>query len=161
MALDWAKIFYVAVSVGAGILSGWYGQPLIHQNEQAVTVIVTVFSILAGFLVAITTILSDPGPLARRTWRAMELYRDNVVRRLARQKWLFVLYLLTLGLILGSTLVERVWPALAVCLEHIYLGFAVTAFLVSLSLPWSLTRIQLDRYDERIKDKRKEMGILD
>jgi hypothetical protein len=161
MIHDWGKILYFAIAAAAGIASGWCGQPLIHHNEQAVTVIVTVFSILAGFLVAITTILSDPGPVVRRSWRTMELHRDNIVRRISRQKWLFVLYLITLGLILASTSIDRIWPCAVVWLERIYLGMAVAAFLISLSLPWSLTRIQLDRYDEQIADKRKHAGIRD
>ena len=37
----------------------WKGQPFVHGNEKAVDLVVNVFAILAGFLIAIMTLFSD------------------------------------------------------------------------------------------------------
>ncbi len=37
----------------------WKGQPFVHGNEKAVDLIINVFAILAGFLIAIMTLFSD------------------------------------------------------------------------------------------------------
>lgn len=161
MTVDWKRIFFLFVALGTGVLAGATGQPLIHNNEQAVNVIVTVFSILAGFLVAIMTIMGEPGSLLGRGWRSCEINRKNIFSRLVRQKWMFYLYLATLGLVFTASLTKNVLPLLTVWIERIYLGGATTAFILSLGLPSALLNIQLERHDEIIDAKRKAVGIKD
>ena len=135
MAPDWKRIsFFVFASV-SGVLGAAYGQPLIHGNDLAINVIVTVFSILAGFLVAIMTIMGDPGIFGGRSWRANELNRGRVLSQLIRQKWMFTLYLFTLGMIFASSLIGKVLPKVVVWTERVYLGTAILAFILSLRLP--------------------------
>lgn len=155
MSVDWKRLAFFFVAIVAGIAAGAKGQPLIHGNDQAVNVIVTVFSILAGFLVAIMTIMGEPGSLFGRSWRSCEINRKNVFSRLVRQKWMFYLYLATLGLIFAGSLIKNTFPCLTVWVERIYLGGATTAFILSLGLPAALLNIQLERHDEIIEAKRK------
>ncbi len=95
----------------------------------------------------------------------MELYRDGVSRRLARNRWLFVLYLLVLTLIFVASLIKSVactmphFEAALLLVERIYLGLAVLAFLLAFRLPWTLTRIQLERYDIALEQQRKNSSI--
>lgn len=159
MPLDWKRLIFFSVAIVAGIATGTKGQPLIHGNEQAVNVIVTVFSILAGFLIAIMTIMGEPGSLIGRGWRSCETNRKNVFSRLIRQKWMFYLYLATLGLIFTASLIKDVFPLLTVWIERVYLGGATAAFILSLGLPAALLNIQLERHDELIDAKRKAAGI--
>ncbi len=161
MAIDRKRLLFFGFATISGIAGAVYGQPLIHGNDQAINVIVTVFSILAGFLVAIMTIMGDPGVFSGRSWRAHELNRKNVFNRLVRQKWMFFLYLITLGLILVSSLIEVVSPNLVTWIERFYLGLAVSAFILSFGLPSALMEIQLLRHDEIINSKRKSAGIKD
>lgn len=161
MSVDWKRLCFFAVAILAGGAAGTKGQPLIHGNDQAVNIIVTVFSILAGFLVAIMTIIGEPGSLAGRGWRSCEINRKTVFARLVRQKWMFYLYLATLGLIFSASLTKNVCPLLTVWIERLYLGGATTAFILSLGLPSSLLNIQLERHDEIIDAKRKAVGIKD
>jgi hypothetical protein len=56
------------------------------------------FSILSGFLVAIIAIAGDPMLFTPGTWRIAEAERDKVIARLVKKKYLFVLYITTLGL---------------------------------------------------------------
>jgi hypothetical protein len=152
------RILFLA-SLAVGAVVGWIGQPWIHDNERAINVIVTVFSILAGFLIAIMTIVGDPSAFGRRNWRSHEIQRSAVFQRLVRQKWLFVLYLVILGVIFAESLVSKAFPeatGLIVWMERVYLALAVTAFLLSLRLPDMLMKIQMERHDEAIEHKRSK-----
>lgn len=159
MEVDVKRSAFILFAVALGITGGVFGQPFIHGNERAINVIVTVFSILAGFLVAIMTIMSDPTGYVSRSWRYAEVARPNIYRKLLRQKYMFVLYLLVLSLIMFESLVEKQLPRLATVLEQVYFGAAVTAFILSLGLPSALMKIQMDRHDEMIDIKRKSSGI--
>lgn len=161
MSTDWNRIAFFVIAIVAGVLATIFGQPLIHGNDMAINIIVTVFSILAGFLVAIMTIMGEPGIYAGRTWRGHEINRINIFNRLVRQKWMFYLYLVTLGLIFIASLIGKAIPELAVWIEKIYMGTATAAFILSLRLPVTLMDIQLARHEEIIQSKRKACGIKD
>ena len=150
---DLALISYFVLACGLGASVGFVGQPLIHGNEDAIAIIVNVFAILAGFLVTIMMLLSDPALYRGATWRSAELRKSNFYRRLQRHSFLFVLYLLVLALVFVASLLEEVIAGspLLICLERIYLGAATTAFLLSLGLPVHLMNTQMDRYDEMVK----------
>lgn len=153
------RVLYFVAALAASVAAGFWGQPLIHGNQDAVNVITTVFSILSGFLVAIITIVGDPTAAASRDrWRFTEMQRDNVRRRLIRNKWLFVLYLATVGIVFIATLAKNS-PELSVWLERAYLAFASLAFLLSFRLPWALVHLQMRRYDEIIEEQRRACGI--
>lgn len=135
---------------------GWYGQPFVHGNEEARSVIVNVFSILAGFLITVMTLLGEPGLFRGRTWRSDAVRRKNVHRRLLRHKILFLAYLVTLGLIFVTTILADQKPEgrCVLWLERIYLFTAVFAFLCSLILPSRLMSLQLAQFDEMVEARR-------
>lgn len=157
--IAWERITLFVFAILSGIAAAYYGQSYIHQNDKAINIIVTVFSILAGFLVALMTIMGDPGGYTSRSWRFFEIKKSIVFSKLARQKWLFNAYLITLGAIFFSSLIEKKLPTIALYCEYFYLGLAVTAFILSLSLPTALMNIQIARHDELIEAKRKAAGI--
>jgi len=159
MAIDWKRTTLIGIAAISGIVAGLYGQPLIHGNERAINIIVTVFSILAGFLIAIMTIMSDPSGFVSRNWRYAELARPMVYHKLLRQKYLFILYLAILSLIMVQSLIEKLYPELSKILEQVYFGSAVAAFILSMGLPAALMKIQMDRHDEMIEARRKSAGI--
>lgn len=154
--IDWKRLgpFFAAVAV-SGVV-GWFGQPFVHENEEARGVIVNVFSILAGFLITVMTLLGEPGLYRGRTWRSEAVKRSNVYQRLVRHKWLFVTYLLVLGLVFVTTIVAKKYPCdiAVVRLERIYLGLATLAFILSLMLPSRLMNLQLARFDELVDSRR-------
>ena len=161
MVIDRKRILLFVFAAACGIGAAIYGQPFIHNNDRAINVIVTAFSILAGFLVALMTLVGDPSVFGGRSWRHAENARKVVFNKLARQKWMFVLYLATLLLILASSLLEKALPNVTIWLERVYLCTAVMAFILSFALPSALMKIQLARHDEMIKAKRKSVGIED
>lgn len=157
MKIDWHRIGLFSAFFILSLVAGWYGQPFIHGNKEAVGIIVNVFSILAGFLVTIMTLLGEPSLFRGRTWRSDAVRRSNVYRRLVRHKWLFIVYLLVLGLIFISSLVTDKYPdhSAVIWIERVYLSLAALAFLMSLVLPSRLMNLQLARFDEMVDARRK------
>jgi hypothetical protein len=161
MKIDFAKIRFGILAFILAVIISYYGQPLIHNNSQAISLITTVFSVLAGFLVAIIAITGDPALLPPGSWRAAEMERENILKRLTRHKWLFILYLVTLCFIFVSLLLQREFPQINIWFERVYLFFGVLAFTLSLRLPSVLTKIHQERIDcviehRRAQDKIKE-----
>ena len=150
-----SRFTYFIISGAISIYAAIFHGDLISGNEMALHTIVTVFSILAGFLVAVMTIIAEPMGNIGRTWRFYELKRDAVRRRLMRQKFLFVFYIITLILIFFYSLVRGKNASLDGYVESGIVGLSVFCFVMSLSLPWVLMSTQLDRFDEIIDEKRK------
>lgn len=158
-SIDFAKIRFGIFAVILASLASYLGQPLVHGNEQAVNVVVTVFSVLAGFLVAIIAIVGDPVLLPPGSWRAAELERGKLDRRLVRHKWLFTLYLLTLGLVFFALLLKDKDSSIVLWIERGFLFFGVFAFVLSLALPGSLMKVQRERIDAVIEHRRDQDNV--
>jgi len=155
--VDWRRIGLFTAIAAISVAIGWYGQPFVHGNTEARGIIVNVFSILAGFLITVMTLLGEPGLYRGRTWRSDAVKRSNVYQRLVRHKWLFVSYLLVLALVFVATIIAKRDPdsRAEACLESLYLGFATFAFIYSLMLPSRLLNLQLARFDELVDSRRK------
>lgn len=133
-----------------------YGGPLIEHNHDAQGILVTVFSILAGFIIALLGIVGDPDALARRNWRAAWLSAEDARRRIDRYTLLFLLYLAVIALIFVSTILERSCPVLASWIDRSYLTLGTVAFLSSFMLPISLRRAQLKLLEEEVERREEE-----
>lgn len=153
-SISLAKVRLAVLSATLSALIAYFAQPMVHANDEAVNVIVTVFSVLAGFLVAIIAIVGDPALLPPGSWRAAELERDKLDDRIVRHKWLFIAYLVTLGLIFSALVVSKNMPAATVWLERFFLFFGTFSFILSLQLPNVLMRVQRERIDAVIEHRR-------
>jgi len=136
-------------------------QPFIHGNTDAINIIVTIFSILAGFLVAIIAIIGDPSSLPSGGWKRARLGSEILRARLTRHKLLFLLYLITLFLIFISVLVRNKIYFLDLWIERVYLFLSVSAFIFSFKLPSSLMKLHMERIEQEIKSRREAEGIID
>ncbi len=105
--IDKEKVKLAVCLVLWGGVGAYFCQPLIHGNQDAINVIVTVFSILAGFLVAVITLVGDPKSIPSGGWQIARLGSDLTYNRLSRHKWLFKSYLITLFLIFISIVIQR------------------------------------------------------
>lgn len=156
MNIDWRRVMFF---LGAAIISawcGWYGQPLVHDNNDARSMITDVFSILAGFLMTVLTLLIEPKPTAK-IWREAASKKTTFVNRIIRYKWLFMLYLSVLGMVFAANLLTKnpSYAGALLWIERIYLSLATLAFIISLTLPNQLMQLQVGRYNEMIDEKKK------
>jgi len=157
--LDKNIIAWFVATAALGVLVAWLAQPLVADNKDAVNIIVTTFSILAGFLVTIMTVVATPSNFSDRSWRYYSGRRDVIKTKLIRHKFLFMAYLVTLALIFAASLVPESWPKIIEWIQRIYLFLGTVAFANSLRLPGALMGIQLEHHDDLIKHHRKKAGI--
>ena len=159
MNINKVRTAYIVLSVVLGVVVAISGHSYIHNNNQAISIIVNIFSILSGFLIVIITMVGDTSYLANvENWRTLELNRDRLITRLYRHKLLFLLYLTTLALIFIAFLVKDKYPDLYSILERIFFGFAVTSFVLSFSLPFSLIKTQIKKHDLLIECYKNQKG---
>src|SRR5579883_348104 len=147
-----------------GALAAYYGQPFMAGNPDAILVIITVMTVFAGFLVAIIAIVGDPSLIPEGSWRTAENRRENIVSRLIAYLWLFVWYLITIGLLFVGVLLnkaESVPHQWREWIERAYLFFGVSSFLFTFGLPRALWKIQMARIEAEIQRRRKAVGIKD
>lgn len=135
-----------------------------HGNSDAVLVIITVMTVFAGFLVAIIAIIGDPALIPEGSWRVAENRRDNIEKRLIAQLWLFVWYLLTIGLLFVGVLLDKsktVPEDARLWIERSYLFFGTSSFLFTFGLPKALWKYQMARIEAEISRRRKDVGLKD
>lgn len=153
MSMSRLALFFTAVVLG--IIGSAFGKPLIHNNDAAVNVITTVFSILAGFLIAIFAILGDPGMILPGSWRIVYLQKKEIKRKMQRYQFLFYVYLATLGLILVSALIKDQYEYANSIVEYIYLAMAIIGFIISLGLPTAIMSLHTDRMEAELEARRQ------
>jgi hypothetical protein len=153
--VDILKVKYaVAIVLYSGIGS-YFGQSLIHNNDNAINIIVTIFSILAGFLIAVITIIGDPSSLPSGGWQRAMLGSEILYNRLTRHKILFLMYLITLLLVFISVLLKENFQFIQPWIERGYLFFAIAAFILSFQLPFSLVNLHKERIEQEIESRRE------
>lgn len=96
-SVDWKRTISLSACIIFSIFIGLEFHPLIDNNANAVNVIVTIFSILAGFLIAAITFIVEPVINKSSSWEELQLLKPVVKRKMLRHKLLFILYLMTLG----------------------------------------------------------------
>lgn len=153
--VDIHKVKYAFVIALYSSVGSYFGQPLIHGNDNAINIIVTVFSILAGFLVAIITIIGDPSSLPSGGWQRARLGSEALYNRLTRHKLLFLMYLTTLLLIFVASLTKGKFIFLDIWIERVYLFFSIAAFSLSFQLPSSLMNLHKERIEHEIESRRE------
>ncbi|MBG6158234.1 putative membrane protein [Labrenzia sp. EL_159] len=155
-------LFIFLCAIGAAI-GAYFGQPLVGGNSEAITIIITVLSVFAGFLVAIVTILGDPAMIPGGTWRKAEVRRDGVEASLIRHSWLFVVYLLAIGFLFSGVLLSTapVSDCVKLWFERFYLFLGIFAFFLTFALPSMLYKVQMGRLDAEIERRRQKAGIKD
>lgn len=148
--IAWKRLIGLACLLLLSILSGYYLQPRISGNKDAINTIVTIFSILAGFLIAVITFIGDPG---LRGWKDLQLDKRAAQAKLSRHRMLFHLYLFTLALALAMFLVPDTFEKLQLWLERFFVGSATFVFFASFTLPRSLSALQMERYESALSEQ--------
>lgn len=155
MKIETSKVVFALLAILIAAAVGYLCQPLIHDHDKVVGIVIDVFAILAGFLITIMTLLGEPG-VGLRSWRSDATKMNNIRRRLIRHAAIFYLYMATL---LAAVIYSMLDPAtcnlvLKTWLERSYLFLASLSFLLSLVLPMSLAGLQLAKQEELIGKRR-------
>lgn len=152
--IDWLRVVPLAFSALISVACGYYLQPLISGNEQAINTIVTIFSILAGFLIAVITFIAEPTIRAATSWKDLQLNKRNVRNRIFRHRLLFYLYLITLGLAFCMFLLPDEFVRATLWMERGFIGLSAFVFISSFKLPGSLMELQMARYEAELEEKK-------
>ena len=146
-----------------GTVGAYYAQPYAGHNSDVVLIIVTVFTVFAGFLIAIVTIIGDPIMIHEGSWRTAEMGHNTMKTRLFSHILLFVLYLITIGILFVGVILNKAFdksPSIARdIIEWIYLFLGITSFLLTFALPLSLWNMQKARYEAEVEKRRRDAGI--
>ncbi len=158
------RAIFIIGCFAIGAAAAFYCQPYVKDNSDAVLIVTTVFTVFAGFLVAIITILGDPSLVPSGSWRLVESRRESIEHRIIWHIYLFGLYLVTIGLIFVSSIIKKAPNEIVsmdwkVWIDRAYLFFGVGSFLLSFALPFALHKLQMDRLDREIERRRREAGI--
>lgn len=158
------RAVFIILCFAIGAAAAHFAEPYVYENQDAINIFVTVYSIFAGFLVAVIAVLGDPALLPYGSWQTAESHRDKIEKRLIRHTWLFGLYLITIGVIFASSLLAKapekvIDPEIKHWMARIYLALGIAAFLLSLALPKMLMDVQRARVDSEIERRREEAGI--
>lgn len=154
---DWWRLAKLFMALGVSGYVGHRFQPMVANNPDAVNTVVTIFSILAGFLIAVITFIAEPTLQQAKTWDEIQQMKETVRRKLFRQTLLFFLYLLTLGVALAMYLTPTAMVEVLRWLQTVFLGLATFVFLASFTLPGSLMKIQMERYEAALEDSRPKV----
>tara|TARA_R110002012_G_scaffold321120_1_gene547470 strand:- start:2311 stop:2766 length:456 start_codon:yes stop_codon:yes gene_type:complete len=133
---------------------GYILQPKISNNKEAINIIVTIFSILAGFLIAVITFITEPAMKGANDWKELQLKKRNIRNQMTRHKLLFYCYLMTLGLALSIFIIPAEFIQVMIWVERVFLSLSTFVFIASFKLPGSLMDLQMARYEAELKDKR-------
>lgn len=156
--IDAQKVCTFFVIVVLSCVISYFTQPYIHGNEKAIDLIINVFSILAGFLVAIMTLFSDFTIDNETNWREISHQEKNIRVRATKNKSLFYCYLLVLIFVFLSILLEKSkveWhKVIVMCAEYIYITFSCIALGYSLFLPSKIYHLQKEKIDLALKERK-------
>ncbi|MDQ0503690.1 hypothetical protein [Xanthobacter agilis] len=144
--IEWGRVAKIIVALVISCAVGYFFQPMVSKNKDAVNTVVTIFSILAGFLIALITLISEPTLRQAKDWRELQMMKNTIERKLLRQKILFFMYLLTLGVALSTFLIPDNFECARMWVESVFLALATFVFIASFGLPGSLMKIQMERY---------------
>lgn len=144
--------------------ASYYGEQYVKGSSDAILILVTVITVFAGFLVAIITVLGDPSLIPPGSWRIVENRRESIEAELIRHTWLFIFYLVSIGVLFVGAVAKgapTVPDVIKIWLTRAYLFFGIASFLFTFGLASSLLRYQMARYDAELHRRRQEVGIKD
>lgn len=154
--IDTVKALIACGVILGSAASAWLFQPRYHANADALASLVSIFSVLAGFLAAIIALVANDRALKGRTWREDTYYLEQVRRELSKHQFLFYLYLATLAMAFVCQLGSSTdWPFQA-WIERLLLFLATLAMMMSFSLPVRLTKRQMEDLEKVISERRQK-----
>lgn len=148
------RLIFLGVSLVISIVAGYYLGDVLRLSDKPSEYIGVTFSILAATLFAVISIIGDPSMLLPGNWRVGWESAKGIQSDLHRFNLLFLWYILTLGLLVASEIIEFKGYSCLYFVHNIFAFFVCFGFLVSLALPFALAKIQRERLDQEIEQRK-------
>lgn len=150
------KVVFSILSIALSAVAAFFFQDKYHNNSNALTILTTVFSILAGFLIAVFAIVSDERALRGKSWRSNVAELEMIKRELRAHRRLFSLYLVVLTLAFVVSL-DFAWPLkMQLRIEYGLVFLASMAMISSFRLPGYLMARHMEALDRVIESRKAE-----
>ena len=153
-------IRFILIAILSGLLA-YLGQPCVHGKEKAVELIINVFAILAGFLIAIMTLFSDMRFDEDANWRQIQIREGVQEQRYIKHSLLFYTYLAVLVCVFIVILLahkEEYENGLAIFwLERSYLFLACISIFYSVFLPGNLIKSRKEEFKKLMEKKKPKI----
>ena len=155
-SIHYPRVVFILTGLVLGVLVLVFGTKVTTGNSEALWILVTVFSILAGIMIAVVTAIGNPEDLYKGSWRIASLHRRQKLNLLTRYTLLFYVYLVVVSLAFISTLLGKIvsHSELIQFVERATISLGVAALFWSFGLPIAILRTQKDKLDEEV-EKRK------
>ena len=156
--IDISRLALILVGAAAMILTLYNGDRFAQNNADALRILIMVFSILAGILIAIITLIGDPDSLYGGSWRIASIHRRQILRRLRRYRILFYVYLMVITLAFCTTLLRGPEPnplsGISAGCERFALGLGVGALVWSFGLPSAIINAHKERLNQAVEGRK-------
>lgn len=153
--VNWAFARYLALCAISALVLTPILQPAYHEKPDAMTALVTVFTVLAGFMLAVIALAADGRNLRRKDWRQDTYFLKEIRDRLARYRMMFHLYLAVPAL----AILTYIGPAWGNDTQKLAEGFvlflAIFALLWSFRIPGEITSAHVRQLQTAIKEQRE------
>lgn len=146
----WYIIASAAISLTVAILF----PGALMSSMTALEGIISVFSILAGVLVAVISIIGDPSMLLSGNWRIGYEHAKDIQKRIGNYANLIAIYVLILIGVLIAIIMKDSGVQGFKWFYAALLGLTTWGLLLSLPLPYSLMAIQKERMEEEIRRRK-------
>lgn len=155
--MAWSRLIGVGMAIALSAAASVAFGGSLSNAPEVVAVIASIFSILAGVLIAVISILGDPSMIMDQSWRHSYLNARETQRKLHRNTDIFVLYVVILVSLFAFLLVDSSasWFWIP---QKLMFFLVVLGFIAALVLPYSLIQIQRQRLNDAIEAKKAEVA---
>ncbi|MGB3348299.1 MAG: hypothetical protein WBA85_05990 [Brucella anthropi] len=145
---------YILLSAFASGTLAYIFPTALQQSESALEGIISVFSILAGVLVAVMSIIGDPSMLLSGNWRLGYEHAKEIQKKISNYALLIAMYVIVLiGVLILMTMKDAKVVGFNWAFTIVQVG-ATFGLLLSIPLPFSLMAIQKERMAHEIERRK-------
>lgn len=142
---------WICVSVVLALLCTMIAQPTDHEAlKQISSLVVTTFSLLAGFLIAAIAVTGySADVVARQGWQVIKHYKNSFEMHLSKYAIYFSIYLIAIILLISWSYVKN---PLNDTLWEISCFVCAFSLCMSFSLPYEIIQQHTDMYDAILEE---------
>ncbi|KTG26278.1 hypothetical protein AWR38_00485 [Idiomarina sp. WRN-38] len=154
--ISYKKVFKLLILLILASISAYVLQPWYAESDRASIIIVSVFSMLSGFLLAVMAVVANDKSLRGRNWREKTYYLQSISDELLRHQMTFYVYLLTLVAVFAAS-VSGTWCSNAQKLaQYALLFLASIGIALSFRLPAELKKRHETMLKNHVENEREK-----